>query len=217
MAYNRGGYGPPTYPTSWQAGPQQSPMQMMQQQQRLQENPLVSAGGYNVMGSGHNMYAGNATKSQITAANFGGSQPDFYEPSAAHRFAGQSTRSSITVANFGGDPSIGFPSRSLSQSYSQPAGFSSYDGMPHQQQASQYYSRTTPYRQEQPPPLYMASESHIPQFHDHNISPISSPKLGVSPAVEKMIREIAELRVRNGELEDYVRILENRLSKYESV
>mmetsp|Transcript_22908 Transcript_22908/g.42817 ORF Transcript_22908/g.42817 Transcript_22908/m.42817 type:complete len:281 (+) Transcript_22908:504-1346(+) len=177
--------------------------------------------------------AGNGTRSQITYANFGGGGMND-EPSSARstsRFAGKSTRSSISAANFGGDgvDDRFKPNQSLLRQ--SPRDHRRETASPRDAQRAAVHSSQAPYARDYSESAHVTPSVTAPRTHVHGNAPtnqqsplnertqehgsgVDTPV--VSPLVEKMVREIAELRVRNQELDSYASHLERKLSAYET-
>jgi len=162
--------------------------------QQRGNSPLVGAGScisirraneetpYVPYNPSQNRYAGNATRSQITFENFGGVADNGHSKSSG-RYAGHGTKSSITVANFGGDSNL---QPNHNQIYQQP--------ITHRQQSMTYQERS---------PVLSRVNPEVP---------LENALSFIAPSqADKMIREIAELRVKNLELEEQVMMLNQQL------
>lgn len=196
----------------------------------LGSSSLSGAGSAMVASSSHQSpFAGNATRSQFS---FGGSVPSYPSNSGYSRFAGQSTRSSITLANFGGDGSVGFQGRvQQAQPQRASAPYATGPQSPvvlhthmHQHQHQMQPGATSPYASAPPPAEAFAgarlSPARLSPTHDQKPWASAPPAVNAdfgpvsAEQVNNMIREIAQLRVRNAELESleqYTQQLEARL------
>jgi hypothetical protein len=156
-----------------------------------------------------------ATRSQIV---FGGGEPSVTSNSGYTRFAGLTSRSSLSSANFGGDGNdYRFAGRAGSSLPAAPQ--QQQQHKPQQQQQQQLYGGQSRAAMGQSPDApFGAGRASL--FGEAQALPTQQAPRSLAddmpPLMEKMIGEIAELRVRNQDLESYVAHLERRLAAYES-
>ena len=162
-----------------------------------------------------------ATRSQIV---FGGGEPSGTSNSGYTRFAGLTSRSSLSSANFGGDGNdyrfAGRPGSSLPAAPQQQQQQQQQQHKPQQQQQQQLYGGQSRAAMGQSPDAPFGAgraslfgEAQAPPTQQQAPRSLADD---MPPLMEKMIGEIAELRVRNQDLESYVAHLERRLAAYES-